>query len=343
MNTIVITYHNEPREFLMDCLKSLRDTIDIEHEIIIVDDCSDTPLLSIEGVRIIRNPVNLGVGQSFDTGVKNSKEGNIILMACDIRFGHNNWASKLIQEIENHPTSFTCTACVGLNERSSCCNAPIVEGRCAGEKCKNPEGAIPNMDFETRRLKSCHRGGATFLAFHDRHSDPAKLVGFQSILEAKWLPNTKNTESYEIPCILGAIYGVKKSWYRHIDGWWGHKQWGTLEPYISIKSWMMGGSCRIAPHIEAAHIFKLHGTHGQRPENQIYNKILTAKLFIDDKEEEKRFIGFLCHNGAKVKALKMARENEVDARYEYYSWKYVMTFAQLCEKFNIDTRKNGSK
>jgi hypothetical protein len=336
MTSIIITYHNEPLEVLTDCLKQIKETIDIQHEIIVVDDCSDKPLPSLEGVTIIRNLVNVGVGQSFDAGVKQAKGENLIIMACDIRFVKNNWASLLVKEIEMHPKAWTCTTCVGLNMRSQCCDADIINGKCTGENCKNPDNPLNNMDFAKRRVKN-HWHGATFIAFHDHESNPRKPIGYKSILEAKWLGRDSTKEgSYEVPCVLGAIYGVKKSWYEYIDGWWGHRQWGTLEPYISIKSWMMGGSCRVAPHIETGHIFKKKGTHGLRQENFQFNKLLTATLFVEDY---KRLTNFLPNTGSKVKARQMLSECPIMEKREEYKGKFVMTFDNLCQKFNIDLRK----
>ena len=309
MTSIIITYHNEPVEFLRACLASLRSTIDIEHEIIVVDDCSTIPL-KVEGVKIVRNRENLGVGRSFDEGVKHAKGENLIIMACDIRFANNKWASNLLKEIEEHPKSLTCSACVGL-----------WEGK---------------MNFEQRRLIS-RTYGATILIFHDHKSNPKKSENYRSILDAKWHPLNKESQdrSYEIPCVLGAIYGVKKEWYKYIDGFYAHIKWGTLEPYISIKSWLFGGSCRIAPHIEIGHIFKEKGTHGHTQETIYYNKLLVANLLIDNP---KRYVDFIPHTGAKVRAKQLLSQMRVDNKRSEYLSKRVMTFEEFCNKFNLDLR-----
>jgi len=83
-------------------------------------------------------------------------------------------------------------------------------------------------------------------------------------------------------------------WYRHIRGFKGHRYWGTLEPFISMKSILAGGSCKIASDIETAHIFKSRPSHSTKPHDLVYNKMLAAKVLFSDPVAEK-FINFLCN------------------------------------------------
>ena len=316
MTSFVISYHNEGREFLLECLDQLKASIDIsEYEIIVVDDCSSQPLADIPDVKIIRNQRNVGMGKSFDKGIAEAKGDDIIFLACDIRFIPNNWVSKLIKEINDYPESLTCTCCVGMNQ-------------------EDPK----NMDFAYRRTRS-RNYGATILMLHDKQSNPRKEESFRGIIEAKWHPLDKTSidNSYEIPCILGACYGVKKSWYQYIDGFWGHHLYGTLEPYISLKSWLMGGSCRVAPHVETAHIFKREGTHGTPQDALMFNKMLVATLLLEDSQ---RYIDFLGINGV-LKRAKMYFEREkpaITAKRAEYKEKIVRNINEIAVKFNIDLR-----
>jgi len=319
MVSIIITYHEEGLEFLKECLTQLKDSIDIiEYEIIVVDDCSKEILPEIEGVKIIRNKNNIGVGRSFDVGVEQANGEDIILTACDMRFIPNNWVSKLVKEINDNPKSLICTACVGLNK-------------------EKPE----NMNFEIRRkVIRCY--GATILIFHDKKSNPRKEESFRGIIEAKWNPldKTSTDKSYEIPCILGACYGVKKSWYQYIDGFWGHRQWGTLEPYISLKSWLFGGNCKVAPYIETAHIFKRTGTHNITQENVMFNKLLVATLLFEDSEKLIKFLG----SNPIVDRSKKTFESVKDAilnKKEEYKNKIIVDIKDFCKNFNIDLRNES--
>lgn len=311
--SIIIPYHEEGLDFITTTINQIQDTIDVEpYEIIVVDDNSEIPLENIDGVTIVRHSENLGVGAAFDTGVKYAQSENLFLMGSDIRFIKNKWASQMVKEIEDYPKSFTCTSCVALTSKE--------------------------LEIEKRRLINVVNG-ATILMFHDKKTNPKQSETFRGIIEAQWLPRISNRDidSFEIPCILGAAYGVKKQWYEYVDGWVGHKKWGTLEPMISLKSWLFGGSCRVAPRIETGHIFKAQGTHGITQEKLIYNKFLVATLLFDDYQ---RLINFLGTNDTVERGRKIYNENLefILKKKEEYKNKTVYNYLDFFEKFNIDYR-----
>jgi len=295
-------------------LISIRDTIDVDpYEIIIVDDYSDIPLkLDFPNTQIVRHNDNLGVGASFDTGVKIAKSNNLFLMGSDIRFQKNKWASQMIKEIEHHSKSFTCTSCVNINSE--------------------------NMDIEDRKKVGVPTG-ATILMFHDKKTNPTVSETFRGVIEAKWLRyiTNRDVDSYEIPCILGAAYGVSKEWYNYVDGWAGHRKWGSLEPYIALKSWFFGGSCRVAPRIHTAHIFKKEGTHNTPQDILMYNKMFIATVLFDDYD---RIINFLGSNAIVDRARKMYKDNMpwiLNKKAEYKK-KIVVNAHNFFDKWNIDYR-----
>ena len=340
MLSIVIPYCNDGKEFIETTVNQIRDTINVcPYEIIVVDDHSDTPL-ELEGVKVLRHPSNLGVGASFDTGVKEAMYDNIILMGDDIRFVKNAWASKMVRHIEANPKALLCASCVKINRFSRCHNEEIVDGNCT--KCGKP--ALDNMDFEHRRLKQ-KLNGATILVYHDSKSNPGAVPdNFRGILDAKWLPaNNKETQPYEIPCVLGAFYGVKKSWYNYIEGWAGHKIWGGLEPMISLKSWLFGGSCIMVPDVEIAHIFRKKHEGRRLPLGVVnYNKILTALLLF--QADSPRVVNFLPSEDPAVKtAMQMVFDNEdwIMDKMTEYDKKIVVDKEVFFERFGIDYRTNS--
>lgn len=323
--SIIMPYHNEGKAFIEETIKGIRQTIDVDYEIIVVDDCCDIPL-AIKGVEVIRHDKNKGVGAAFDTGMKVAQSDNIWLQGCDIRFIANNWASKMIKEINKYPKSFICTSVVHLS------------------------AATPELTFEMSRQNFVYNGATILMAYGKED---------WNILKAEWLPResrllkrgielaTKilapygvtpsDTECYEIPCILGAAYGVKKDWYNYIDGFWGHRKWGSLEPYISLKSWLFGGNCLTAPHIETAHIFnETQGRHGTGFENLAYNSMLVAWLLFNDEDRDWLIRHLLNHEWVKD-AKKMIENNKPEImrkRKEYLS-KYDMSITEFVTKFKI--------
>lgn len=318
--SIIIPYHNEGIDFITTTINQIKDTIDVSYEIVVIDDFSDEPL-KFEGVKVIRHSSNLGVGAAFDTGVKKAKSNNLFLMGADIRFVKNQWASKMLADIKKHPRSLICTSVVSLWAHE------------------------PNITFEQSR-KFYKYNGASIIFRHTQEESPDQPKDFKSILNAQWMPREylplrrpgtiDRTESYQIPCILGAAYGVSKKWYKYIDGFWGHKKWGTLEPYISLKCWLMGGSCLTAPHIETAHIFKATGTHGTEFEYLAYNKLLTAWLLFSIPDVD-RLTGHLNESEYLDKANNMIGDNfkSIMKKRDEYRKKFKMTIPEFINKFNL--------
>ena len=317
--SIIIPYHNEGSDFINETIKSIKETIDVSYEIIVIDDYSDIPLQL--PVKVIRHSDNLGVGAAFDTGVKIARSNNLFLMGCDVRFVKNQWASKIVAEIKKHPKSLICTSVVSLWAHE------------------------PQITFEQSR-KIYKYNGATILMLHGHNDTPDQPQDFQSILNAQWMPReylplrrpgvVDRTDSYEIPCILGAAYGVTKKWYNHIDGFWGHKKWGTLEPYISLKSYLFGGNCLTAPHIETAHIFKVKGTHNTGLEFVAYNKLLTSWLLFSVPDKD-RLINHLKEHDYVLRGKELIAENLQDIlkKRDEYRKKTVFSIKQIVDKFNL--------
>jgi glycosyltransferase involved in cell wall biosynthesis len=323
--TIIIPTHNEGREFVLETIKSIKSTIDVNYEIIVIDDYSDIPI-QIKDIEVIRHKKNKGVGQAFDTGVKYAKSKNLFLIGCDIRFIQNNWASKMLKEINKYPKSLICTSVVHLS------------------------AAMPSLTFEMSRQNFVYNGATILMAYGKED---------WNILKAEWLPRESrmlkkgidlaiknlspygvvpsNTECYEVPCILGAAYGVKRYWYNYINGFWGHRKWGSLEPYISLKSWLLGGSCLTAPHIETAHIFnETQGRHGTGFENLAYNSMLVAWLLFSD-EDRNWLIRHLKNHEWVLHAKEMISENlpSILKKRNEYLLKNKMTIKEFVTKFNI--------
>jgi len=314
MLSIIIPYHNEPIGFIQETVRQIRETIDVSpYEIIIIDDGSVNPLY-IDGENIIRHKANKGVGCAFDTGVKAANYGNIFLSGSDIRYQKNGWASKMVKEIRKDPKAFICTRTIGLSS--------------ARPECLN---------FDYMREKYKNYNGATIMLIDNHEVNPNLTLPswYKSIIEGKWLPDRGPCkDTFEVPCIMGTAYGVSRAWYQYCDGFAGHRKWGTLEPYISLKSWLFGGSCKCAPSIETGHIFKPHGTHGISQEEIIYNKMMIATLLFDDYEGLISYLG----NDAPVQFAEVAYKENLQwilAKREEYKKKTVIALEDLLAKLDI--------
>lgn len=322
--SIIIPTHNEGIDFVSETVRNIKDTIDVPYEIIIIDDYCDKPI-KIPGVKVVRHLSNKGVGAAFDTGVALAKYNSLFLMGCDIRFVKNQWASKMLTDIKEHPKSLICTSVVHLS------------------------AGTPDLTFEVSRQNFVYNGATILMAYGKED---------WNILKAEWLPRESrllkkgldlsikmlspygvipSESSYQVPCILGAAYGVSKQWYNYIDGFWGHRKWGSLEPYISLKSWLFGGDCLTAPHIETGHIFNdTQGRHKTGFENLAYNSMLVAWLLFE-KEDREWLIRHLQKHEWVVKAKEMIADKRFDimVKHNEYKKKREMTVNEFITKFNI--------
>jgi glycosyltransferase involved in cell wall biosynthesis len=90
--SVVIAYHDEPEEFLRECLQSLLDQTFESWESILVDDGSHSQTLSalvdeIQDARfmVIHHDRNRGLGAARNTGIRTSKAPLIALLDADDR------------------------------------------------------------------------------------------------------------------------------------------------------------------------------------------------------------------------------------------------------------------
>lgn len=299
--SLIIAYHNEGMAFIHECVQSIKNTIkDLEHEIIIVDDCSDVPCEPISGTRLLRNPKNIGIGRTFDRGVEETNGENIILLACDIRFKDNNWAERLVNRITENPKSFICTKCVNY---------------------------VDHDKWGT---------GASLYLRHDANVDPKRDKDFRDILNTSWLSIQGNTVA-EIPCLLGAIYGVSREWYKYTEGWRGFRRWGTLEAYISLKSWLFGGKCLVDTSIDTYHIYKERHPHGTSVSDVISNKIKISRILrlpgFEEYLPDTEFIN-------RAKAICDNDREQIEEMRRAYVPKIVFTIYEYAEKFGLKLPDN---
>ena len=290
--TLIIAEHNEGQQ-LNDTLDSILSTSNHDlYDIVVVSDGSTVPL-NLEKykdlVKHVKTKERGGVGAAFDEGFSAVSTPNVITMGSDIRFLENGYIEKMLDILEDNRKSLVCTTNIGINAE--------------------------RMDIH--HPKSIRRHGARVLFFLKAEDLPKntrlfkpgdpRLPNYRNILEAKWISKQEGS-LYEIPCILGAFYGMSSEWYGHIKGYWGHRYWGTLEPYISLKSWFAGGDCKMAVDIEVAHIFKQRPSHVTHVHDLLYNKLFVSEALFPPKIA-RVFIDFLGMNEHINRAKRMVLEN----------------------------------
>ena len=313
MVSVIIPIHQDT-EYLHSVIRNLCDGQYLKSfEIILVNDGSrqgNTKPLIIDpkeyqypNVRVINYPVRRGVGFAFDLGVSQAIGDTIVLMGNDVIARRLSWLNDVENAVKNYPDTIGCSASIGLS----------------------PDNL--DLDKENKTV----RYGANLLiqvGVDDLPKD-SKLrkekPNYTSIMDGQWRKKEEKTSEspYEIPCLMGAFYFCTKEYYTKVGGWdtdvrerWqGHKTYGHLEPYISLKSWLVGGGVTMFPQIEAGHIFnridkRKRFQKGCRSYVDIWwNAIFAIETQVMDENTRKKILGFVRLEKNYSAALQAIRKN----------------------------------
>lgn len=154
------------------------------------------------------------------------------------------------------------------------------------------------------------------------------------VLGVSWHVKHEGTETFEVPCILGANYLCSKEWWNYLKGFQGLRDYGREEPYISRKSWLLGGKVKCIPSIVTY--------HKQRKQNKfpykvdcheiLHNEMVIAyTLMGSDWYKLNEFYSANCHPIEYRNAINalMNHTGELDALKAYYDKHKTLTIQQV--------------
>jgi len=305
--TIIMPFLNEEEEPLRT-IESIYDTAPSElFKVIAIDDASTDGIHINESkdVNVIRNKVRIGVDGSRQLGVDIADTPYIFIIDAHMRFRNDKWLEKMIDCLEREPETAWCTTCLGLGYGTMDVN--------------NHKGAYYGAD----------------MLFIDKEANPSRPA--REVLEPKWSSKVKMENEYEIPCILGANYGFSKNWFDYIKGLKGLKMWGTSEPFLSMKTWMAGGKCKIRKDIEIGHKFRSNAPYATGISHLVYNKMFLCKTILPDDLGEK-LISHLPKDINFNKAMEEINKNQKQIEEDklYYKSIFKSSIYDYCDKFKID-------
>jgi len=302
--TIVIPYLNEKTEIL-ETIKSIYKTIDIsDFSIIAIDDCSKETidLKQFKNVKSIRNAQRMGVDGCRQMGVDLSETDYVLILDAHMRFKQDNWASKMIKYIDENPRTLWCTVCLGLGYGTLDVN--------------NHKGKYFGADIKLYTPKEKDR--------------PCR-----QIIEPVWASEKEDRE-YLIQCILGANYFFNKRWFTYIGGLRGLKSWGTSEPWLSIKSYLAGGDCKITKEIEIGHLFRDNAPYSTVIADLVYNKLYVLKTIFPKEIEDKLMVHVPKDVSFRVATKDIEKDKiKIAIDKEYYQKIFKSSIYDLCQRFDI--------
>lgn len=331
MISIVIPTRNDTQN-LLKTLTGLNVYKDDRFEVVIVNDGTVYPsnkphsflreellIVDLPQVKVVNYHPSFGVGHAFDRGVENCRYENIILMGCDVT-PLGDWYEQVLEAVTENPNTLGCAVCVGSESGRKHYGADLLFW-------------VDNDDLP--------------------ESSPLKdSKDYTALFKGKWLPAKEKNTPYEIPCLMGAFYWTSKSYYNLLGGWdtkiedkyCGHRVWGHLEPFISLKSWLVGGGCTLYPNIEASHEFgrinrKTKWSKGARSaEWTWWNALWILETMILDEFQRQSLYDFVkpCLNFNVARKMIRQNKDKVIAVREANALKFKNTLDIFTEKFDYD-------
>lgn len=251
-------------------------------EIIAIDDGSTIQIEfpnCYKEIKHIRNKIRQGSQVCKDFGVQMSNTPFIMLIDAHMRFKTKNWLSRMIDVVSVEPNSIYCTSSSNYSD----------------------------SNFQKKVF------GASLVLY-----DEKKPV-YKRILETKAIKTPQFTNDiYSIECLLGANYITSKEFYMKICGLHGLLYWGTSEPYLSIKTFLFGGHCKMIPNIEIAHLYRKKADYLTPTYYMLYNKLFILETLFSTKLRNK-YMSLLpnSHEVLAAKLLVKKNKKQIEAFKKY--------------------------
>lgn len=296
--TIIIPVLNDNDE-LNATIESIRATSPESVEIIVIDDQSDFPVYVVDKkTKLVRTETRLGVGGTRHLGATMASAPYLLFIDSHMRFEENWFNNSLKRLISTDHNVVWCGVCLGLEEG--------------------------HMDI------NFHKGayhGARLALYEEKENQ---------VFEGKWVPE-QDGEDYEISCLMGACYFFHKSWFFHIGGTRSLKMWGSDEPFLSVKTYLAGGSIKLMKDVKIGHKFRNVASYTTQNSYILYNKLRSMKMVFSDELYD-LLKSKIPEDENKLEALRMIEQDkeEIQKERDYYKGIFIRDEKWLREKFSIN-------
>ena len=287
-------------------IQSIYDTADSSiFEIIAIDDCSKEhyDFSRFPDVKYIKNGIRKGVDACRQFGVEQATTQRILILDAHMLFYPNsNWLSKIIDCVNSQQKTVWCFTCVGIGYGTEA----IINNR------NKYYGADLKLYSENENGRPCRQ-----------------------IIEPVWASRRPSIEA-DVQVVLGANYAFSKDWFLYLHGLIGLRSWGSSEPFLSMKTWLSGGSCKIRPDVEIAHLFRDNAPYSTRVFDLVFNKIYMLKTIFPPELEEKLMLHIPKDTNFKIAIGEIEKNRTlIEQEKKYYKSIFRMSVGDVCNKFSI--------
>ena len=270
--SVLMSFLNE-REEVGRTVRSIRETVGNEVDVIVVNDHSDDGYdyeADLEGLNVhyYYNKYRIGAAAGKEKAVQICSTPYFILLDAHMRFYDGNWAKRIVEELDKKPNQLLC------------CQTRMLR------KLKNG------------KVKDRGEMGVygAYVDFDDSHYVP----GIQ------WNSGDIATclDYGQVPAVLGASYCSSKKYWNRLKGLQGLVHYGGEEPYISIKAWLEGGGCRLISDVVVGHLYREHAPYVLVGLPNLYNYFAIIKTLFPVSEQGPALTSFLQKNPKLSKRLQ---------------------------------------
>lgn len=311
--TVIIPFLNEGEE-IYKTVKNIRETSGEEVAILLVNDASTdgTDYKDVaEQFRTgyIEHKERCGVAFSRDEAIEACDTFFFLLLDGHMRFLHKGWSTRFIELLESDRRAVFCGQTKVLFKND---DGTIIQGT-------NPPPFGAFIDFERNDWKA-------FWSY--------------------WDPDPDNSV-VDIPVILGASYACNKAYWQRLGGLEGLKVYGLDEQFISLKTWMEGGRCRLLKDLEVEHLYRKSFPYEMTYYHQVYNQLLLSELLLPENLREK-FQDRVIETAPRKMVIEvmeelLKQEAWVDERRAYYQSLFIHPFDFILSRHLEVKTKNNHK
>lgn len=330
MKLSVITNDLNDHEETKATIRSLLETAaGKEIELIVIDDGSMQPLFLEEKdfddfaspnqtLVLYRPKQRLGCGGSRHIGAQIATGDYLLFIDCHMRF-IQGWyeAAEARLTLPGREKTMHCACCLGLDAQQ----------------------------MDPTKSKSLYTG-ATY-NFYGRDPNIPLIEGktpVMQVFEGIWKDHVEKDKpgqkiplvDVEIPCVMGACYFIPRQFFFHIGGLSALKEWGSDEPYLSVKTWFADGAVRLLETVQIGHKFKDKQPYSVRFSAVYYNKIRAIMTCFS--EAEAIFLTSKIERNSHVAEAFMAVAADrpvIRAEKEANAKVFTRDLRWLCDKFSI--------
>lgn len=254
--TAVINFKNEGNNVERTII-SIRATASTNIPIVVVNDGSDDgydykTALEKYDVDYYEIKKSVGASKARAFGAEQVKTPYFVLLDGHMRVYTHNWDRMLLNALKTHSNSIVCTDSLILYKNSF--DVFIINE--SGEKEEYANNKVAPV-LQMSKLKEY------VPAFQNVRKEPEELLE-------------------EVPCVLGAVYAMSKEWWSYIHGYKGLREWGSEEPLISVKTWLLGGQCLLLHNCKIGHCYRTSATYKKDKPLIEANRLFVASLFEDN-------------------------------------------------------------